>query len=157
VPTADGCELTYTNNPRVRVSDLFKKGSPSATPVAFLAGSGANGRSYEIRMLDAVPMALDDANTRTLTHAGQAYLFEFGNGKAKAVEAPFRPAVPHDLRADSTVTNRRRQVRSELREFRHARAGRRGHFTLTSGRAEVEQQRQGARLNPRSAAQLTTT
>jgi len=82
----------YTNNPRVRVADLFKKGSPSTTPVAFLAGSdpvAGNGRSYEIRMLDAVPMALDDANTRTLTHAGQAYLFEFGNGKAKAVEAPF--------------------------------------------------------------------
>jgi len=89
VASGDGCELTYTNNPRVRVADLFKKGSPSTTPVAFLAGAGINGQSYEVRMLDSAGMDAPDPNTRTVTYTGQAYLFEFGNGKAKAVEAPF--------------------------------------------------------------------
>jgi hypothetical protein len=90
---SQGCELFYTDNPRVRVADLFKKGNPSTTPVAFLSGmfpaNELNGRSYEIRMLDPVAMTAPDANTRIVEYTGQAYLFEFGNGKAKAVEAPF--------------------------------------------------------------------
>jgi hypothetical protein len=88
-----GCELFYTDNPRVRVADLFKKGNPPTTPVAFLSGmfpaNEVNGRSYEIRMLEPVAMSAPNANTRIVDYAGQAYLFEFGNGKAKAVEAPF--------------------------------------------------------------------
>lgn len=84
------CDLVYTDNPRVRVADLFKKGAPSTTPVAFLTAMfQENTVSYEIRMLDPVPMTAPDPNTRVVEYPGQAYLLEFGNGKTKAVEAPF--------------------------------------------------------------------
>jgi hypothetical protein len=84
------CELVWTANPRVRVNDLFKKGSPSSTPLAFLADkSGLNGLSYEIKALTNVPMSAPTSNQRVLTYDGQGMLYEFGNGKAKFVAEAF--------------------------------------------------------------------
>lgn len=84
------CELVETAHPRVRVADLFKKGSPSSTPLAFLADkSGLNGLSYEIRALTNVPMSAEGPNRRVLTYTGQGMLYEFGAGKARFVAEPF--------------------------------------------------------------------
>ena len=91
VDTSPGeCELVWTANPRVRVADLFKKGSVSSTPLAFLADkSGLNGLSYEIKALTNVPMSADGSNRRTLIYEGQGMLYEFGSGKAKFVAEAF--------------------------------------------------------------------
>ena len=88
----DNCDLVYSDNPRVRVADLFKKGARS-TPVALLSGmfpeNEVNGRSYEIRTLENAALAAPDANQRVVTYDGQAMLFEFGNGKSKFVAEAF--------------------------------------------------------------------
>lgn len=91
IDISDGeCELVWTANPRIRVGDLFKKGSASSTPLAFLLDqSGANGLSYEIKALTNVPMSAPTQNQRELTYTGQGMLYEFGNGKAKFVAEAF--------------------------------------------------------------------
>lgn len=87
-----GCTLVYSDNPRVRVEQLFKKGATS-TPLAFLTemypGRSLNGRSYEIHALSNVPMAAPNSETRILTYSGQGMLKEFGNGRAKFVAEAF--------------------------------------------------------------------
>jgi hypothetical protein len=84
------CELMWTANPRVRVTELFKKGSVTSTPLAFLADkNGLNGLSYEIKALANVPMSAPTTNQRVLSYDGQGMLYEFGNGKAKFVGEAF--------------------------------------------------------------------
>lgn len=80
------CELQWTANPRIRVSNLYKRGATS-TPLAFLADN-STPLNYEIRALSNVPMATSN-DRRTLTYDGQGMLYEFGNGKAKFVGEAF--------------------------------------------------------------------
>lgn len=91
IDISDGeCELVWTANPRIRVGDLFKKGSTSSTPLAFLLDkSNPEGLSYEIKALTNVPVSAPTPNQRVLTYTGQGMLYEFGNGKAKFVAEAF--------------------------------------------------------------------
>ena len=84
------CELRWTANPRIRVSDLFKGGRVTSTPLAFLNDKVTpTGLSYEIQALTNVPMTAPSADRRVLTYDGQGMLYEFGNGKAKFVAEAF--------------------------------------------------------------------
>jgi hypothetical protein len=90
-PVSGGCQIVYTDNPRIRIESVFKKGATS-TPFALLTemypGNGLNGLSYEIRTLSNVPMG-GGGDQRILTYDGQAILWEFGSGRAKAVAEAF--------------------------------------------------------------------
>lgn len=84
------CRLEWTANPRIRVTDLFKGGRTTSTPLAFLNDkAGANGLNYEIQALTRVPMSAPGPNQRVLTYDGQGMLVEFGNGKSKFVAEAF--------------------------------------------------------------------
>ena len=94
VLTDTSCELVYTDNPRIRIEEVFRKGATS-TPFALLTemyldnGHALNGRSYEIQTLANVPVAAPHPDRRVLTYTGQAILSEFGNGRPRAVGEAF--------------------------------------------------------------------
>ena len=85
-PGAGPCELFYNDDPRVRIERLFS--NQTRTAVAFLTQMTGISISYEIRT-DRDATVTTIGNTSVVTYMGTAHLWEFGNGKTRAVADAF--------------------------------------------------------------------
>jgi len=94
-PGSGPCELFFNDNPRVRIERLFS--NQTRTAVAFLTEMSGSTISYEIRT-DKDATVTTIGNTSIVTYMSTAHLWEFGNGKTRAVADAF------PLRLQMTLT-----------------------------------------------------
>jgi hypothetical protein len=85
-PGTGACDLVYNDDPRVRIERLFS--NQTRTAVAFLTAMTGSTISYEIRT-DSDATVRTTGNISTVTYMSTAHLWEFGNGKTRAVADPF--------------------------------------------------------------------
>lgn len=85
---SDGtCELFYNDEPRVRMERVFS--NQTRTAVAFLTVMSSSSISYEIRADTEATVTPMGPNQKRVTYMGTAHLWEFGNGKTRAVADAF--------------------------------------------------------------------